>query len=324
MRSFRIAIAVLALFVPRFSVLAEPPAPAPIGQTPVVAVPLAPSPILGSAIVPVVNSGAINYATNQVTLTGSGFELLGQSPSVFFNGNPLTLVSASNTQIVATLPAGLFPGTFSVTIKQWLGLGSVAFDMTYGATGPQGPAGPPGLNGAQGPAGPPGPAGSPGPTGPAGPEGIMGNPGPQGPTGPAGPAGGFPSYSAFFNPVAASNITGVALGPAPVAVSEVELPKAGTYIISGSVTVINYGEALTAQCYFTTGAGGGQMNPPTGYSLNGGVSLVDSGGITTLPQSGFFTTKTPSVALYLFCQLNGSGSSMGEASSAILSAIQVQ
>ena len=54
---------------------------------------------------PVVNNGTINYATNRVTLNGSGFEPAKAAPVVRLNGAALIVDSFSIAQIVATLPA---------------------------------------------------------------------------------------------------------------------------------------------------------------------------------------------------------------------------
>jgi hypothetical protein len=136
-------------------------------------------PLVAFAAVPVVNSGTINYQTNQITLTGTGFEPAKTKPTVQFNGTTLAVVSFSNTQVVATLPAAVTPGTFNLTVTNSQGNG-VDFNMTYGPTGPQGPAGPAGAAGAQGPAGP---AGATGATGAQGPRGLTGAPGAPGPAG---------------------------------------------------------------------------------------------------------------------------------------------
>jgi hypothetical protein len=135
---------------------------------------LAPLCVFGAPANPVVQSGRINYTSNQVTLTGSNFQPEKNAPSVLFDGANLKVYSSSNTQIVATLPANTPAGTFRLTVKDSLG-NSSNFDLTYGATGPQGPIGP---------------AGS------AGPQGLMGNPGPAGPAGPTGPKGpaGGPTF----------------------------------------------------------------------------------------------------------------------------------
>jgi collagen triple helix repeat protein/IPT/TIG domain-containing protein len=137
------------------------------------------TPLFAVAATPVVNSGTINYSTNQITLIGSGFEPAKAKPTVAFNGSALTVATFSNTQVTATLPTGLTPGTFDLTVTNSQG-NSVTFDMTYGATGPQGPAGPAGPTGAQGPAGL---AGATGATGASGPRGLTGAPGAPGPAG---------------------------------------------------------------------------------------------------------------------------------------------
>ncbi len=111
---------------------------------------------VSASAAPTVQSGIINYLTNQITLTGTNFEPGKVKPTMLFNGATLTVASFSNTQVVATLPTGITPGTFNLTLTNSAG-NSVEFDMTYGAVGPQGPAGAAGPTGAQGPAGPAGP-----------------------------------------------------------------------------------------------------------------------------------------------------------------------
>lgn len=132
--------------------------------------------------IPVVQNGTINYLTNQITITGTNFQPAKTAPAVQFNSKAVVVNSSSNTQIVATLPAGLVPGTFSLTITNSQG-NSATFDMTYGATGPQGPAGPAGAAGATGAQGPAGPTGAIGPQGPRGLTGAPGAPGPAGANG---------------------------------------------------------------------------------------------------------------------------------------------
>jgi hypothetical protein len=137
------------------------------------------APLFAVAATPVVNSGTINYSTNQITLTGSGFQPNKAKPTIAFNGSALTVSTFSNIQVTATLPTGLTPGTFNLTVTNSQG-NSVDFNMTYGATGPQGPAGPAGPTGPQGPAGL---AGATGATGATGPRGLTGAPGAPGPAG---------------------------------------------------------------------------------------------------------------------------------------------
>jgi hypothetical protein len=104
---------------------------------------------------PVVRSAIINSATKQITIAGSSLLPTSGSPVVYLDGELLTLVSSSSTQIVATMPA-LPAGSFRLTV------GAGVFDVTNGAVGP---AGPPGATGAKGATGPAGPAGPQGPSG---------------------------------------------------------------------------------------------------------------------------------------------------------------
>lgn len=175
---------------------------------------------LAQAATPVVNSGTINYSTNQITLVGTGFEPAKTKPTVQFNGAALTVASFSNTQIVATLPTGLAAGTFNLTVTNSQG-NSVDFNLTYGATGPQGAAGPAGAAGPQGPAGA---AGATGATGATGPRGLTGAPGAPGPAGANGTSFIFldtwnPNASYAANDVVTYNgssyIAFVANGPNP-------------------------------------------------------------------------------------------------------------
>ena len=172
------------------------------------------APLFADAATPVVNSGTINYSTNQITLTGNNFQPNKAKPTVSFNGVSLTVSSSSNTQVVATLPSGLTPGTFDLTVTN-SGGNSVEFNMTYGAIGPQGPAGPTGAVGPQGPAGA---------TGAQGPRGLTGSPGAPGPAGANGIGFTFlNAYDAYSSYAANSVVTykgssyiaTVATGPNP-------------------------------------------------------------------------------------------------------------
>jgi Collagen triple helix repeat (20 copies)/IPT/TIG domain len=165
---------------------------------------LAPS-LVFAAQTPAVTSGTVNYSTNQITLTGSGFLPNKTAPTVLFNSLKATVVSDTATQIVATLPAGLSAGTFIVSVTNSQGnVGT--FEVAYGATGPQGPAGAPGP---AGPTGATGPAGATGPRGIAGAAGAPGAPGASGAQGPAGTNGtGFTFLNAFdaYATYAANNV----------------------------------------------------------------------------------------------------------------------
>ena len=93
----------------------------------------------------------INYGTNQVTINGSSFEPVKKVPSVIMNGAPLTIVSYTNSKIVASLPKNTAAGNYGIVVSNASGE-LFPFVITYGDVGPQGP---------QGPAGASGPAGQP-------------------------------------------------------------------------------------------------------------------------------------------------------------------
>jgi hypothetical protein len=165
------------------------------------------------------------------TLTINGANFGGGSPLVTLDGGiVLSVTSASATQIMVDVPAGLTAGTHLLTVlrDEQRGGGKKrkskrskrktptarslgTFDLTVGAVGPTGPQGDPGPAGPQGNIGPAGPAGAPGaqgdtgPTGApgqqgaAGPQGAMGLQGPPGATGSPGPAGpaGAPHIMSF-------------------------------------------------------------------------------------------------------------------------------
>ena len=138
-------------------------------------------------------------STTATQLTINGSDLAPGVASVLLGSyGPLTVNSQSPTQIVVTLPGGLTPGDYVLSLKiaKGRGNGDRADDgnvdesvVTIGAVGPVGPPGPigpmgvPGSTGATGPQGPVGPVGA---TGSVGPPGPQGSPGPQGPPGPSG------------------------------------------------------------------------------------------------------------------------------------------
>ncbi|MGD0885739.1 MAG: hypothetical protein ABSA46_12890 [Thermodesulfovibrionales bacterium] len=148
-----------------------------------------------AASTPTISSASINYSTNQITIKGSAFPT--SKPSVVFNGTTLTVVGTPTaTSITATLPSGVAQGTYTLTVST-----SAAFDVTYGAVGPQGP------QGATGATGPAGPQGIQGPAGPQGPIGLTGQQGPQGLQGPIGATGATGSVGPIGPPGVANGIT---------------------------------------------------------------------------------------------------------------------
>ena len=148
----------------------------------------------------VIDSASADAGLVNLTIHGNNFTKV-KSVRLWLGGTatPLPIVSLTDQVLVALLPAGVAPGTYSLALGTG-GSGGDAnivddFFVTLGGTGtagPAGPAGPQGAAGATGPAGPQGatgPAGPQGAPGPAGPQGATGPAGPQGDTGPTGPAG---------------------------------------------------------------------------------------------------------------------------------------
>lgn len=118
----------------------------------------------------IILSATVNYSTNQLTVTGAHFPA---RPHLVLNDQELTLISATDTTIIATLPAAVVstPGSYAFTMEQPRRSVIAPFIVTIGAVGPQGPiglTGPQGTQGIQGIQGPVGPQGSVGPQGPAG------------------------------------------------------------------------------------------------------------------------------------------------------------
>ncbi len=129
-----------------------------------------------AAQTPTFTNATINYSVspNLLTITGNFFSKSGGAPTVVVNGQTLTLVSWTNTTIVAKLPLNLNPGTYELTVTNSQ-LNSAVLDLAYGAIGPQGPMGLQGVMGPQGTQGPQGIQGLQGPQGPPGPPANLSN-----------------------------------------------------------------------------------------------------------------------------------------------------
>src|ERR1700719_1598194 len=116
---------------------------------------------------PDVLSTSINSAITQITIKGSGFEPSTAAPTVALGADTLVVVSFSDTQIVANLPANEPSGSYELSVTTSNGKTDTC-GVTIGTVGPTGPQGPAGAPGATGPAGPQGPTGATGPQGPQG------------------------------------------------------------------------------------------------------------------------------------------------------------
>src|SRR6266550_3974122 len=151
---------------------------------------------LSATTTPNVVTTQVNANITQLTINGSGFKPGSGAPTVILGFDTLSLVSSTDTLIVATLPTNEPSGSYdlSVTIAGG-GTKTDTFGVTIGAIGPQGPQGFTGATGPAGPQGPQGPAGAdstiPGPTGSTGPQG------PQGPAGQDGFAGVWQSGNPY-------------------------------------------------------------------------------------------------------------------------------
>jgi len=126
----------------------------------------------------VVLSTAVDRVNQTLTIQGLSFGP--EPPQVWCETSLMTVLSATDTQLVVFLPAAVPDGTHLLSVIRGTGEKDRGFfNMSVGTPG-QGPAGP------TGPAGPAGPAGPKGDTGAAGPKGDTGAAGPKGDTGAAG------------------------------------------------------------------------------------------------------------------------------------------
>jgi uncharacterized protein involved in type VI secretion and phage assembly len=98
----------------------------------------------------------------------------GDLPYVALAGEPLSIVSALPTEVVAQIPAGTEPGTYQLVVVRSSGYLPLAdaMDVTLGTAGPRGEPGEPGPSGDTGNSGPPGVPGERGLQGPAGVDGA--------------------------------------------------------------------------------------------------------------------------------------------------------
>jgi hypothetical protein len=136
----------------------------------------------------------VDYASSTLYINGEHFKN-GANPTIKLAGVPVTLRSAQDTEIAASLPANFLGavGSYLLTVSTGtLPAQNDSLVVNLGASGPRGPVGPMGPEGPKGDkgaAGPAGPKGDTGAVGPAGPKGDTGVAGPMGPQGPKGDSG---------------------------------------------------------------------------------------------------------------------------------------
>ncbi|WP_434386308.1 IPT/TIG domain-containing protein [Melittangium boletus] len=136
----------------------------------------------------------VDYVGSTLYIHGENFTN-GSNTSVKLAGTDATVLSISDTELVASLPATFLGAVGSYQLKVTTGNTPAQNDVlviTLGASGPRGPVGPQGPQGPKGNTGLQGPQGLTGATGATGPQGTKGDTGPQGipgPTGPMGPTG---------------------------------------------------------------------------------------------------------------------------------------
>lgn len=88
----------------------------------------------------VIVSARVDVTAGTLTIDGHDFDD-GQL-TVTLNGMPLVVMSVTASEIVSTLPAGLDPGTYLLTVSVGPAVTQFdSFNVTLGAVGPQGPPG---------------------------------------------------------------------------------------------------------------------------------------------------------------------------------------
>src|SRR5216684_3025522 len=94
-----------------------------------------------------IDSTSPDFSVTPAQLTISGQSLGTTKPMVTFDGLTLPVLTYTNSKIVATLPAGITPGSYLLIVVNTSTQGVFPFVSTIGAvgaTGPQGPIGPTG------------------------------------------------------------------------------------------------------------------------------------------------------------------------------------
>ncbi len=241
---------------------------------------------------------------SQLSISGSGFG--SGTPTVTLAGAPLAVLSASDTTIVAALPANTIAGSYLLTIlnakTRLLGAFTATLAPEQGAVGPAGPAGP---QGAPGPAGPPGLAGAPGPAGLKGATGAAGIAGAAGPIGSQGAAGaaGATGAAGLTGPAGSSG----AQGPAGLAGAQGPVGLQGVRGAAGAIGLPGpIGPAGTTGQQGVQGAVGAMgLQGPTGPPGAAGAS-----GPAGSPVTFFSTNLVVGTSTSEFGQTLGNGTAV--------------
>ena len=171
----------------------------------------------------VILSATVDRANDTVTLKGMNFGP--RRPYVYCETYPMTLLSATDDELIVSVPTSSLNGTYLFTVIRGNSIldrdefyvtttPPVIVEGREGPMGPAGPAGPPGTKGDTGAQGPKGDTGAQGPkgdtgaTGPQGAQGPQGATGAQGPVGPQGPQG-LQGPQGFAGPQGAPGTNGV-------------------------------------------------------------------------------------------------------------------
>jgi Collagen triple helix repeat (20 copies) len=274
--------------------------------------------LMAQGQVPMIVSATENSAGTQITIGGT---FVGTGvPRVMLANTTLTVTQSSATRITASLPAGISPGVYLLSVEilspRQTGIFTVALGQ-IGPTGPQGAVGPPGApgaTGAQGSQGATGPTGATGATGAQGPKGATGaqgapgtngangQPGSAGPTGPTGPTGATGGQIWSSNFVLPASITS---GMSSAGIVALPSGNGGTASQNVSSAVLQVPKNCTASGF--TAAQFGAINSSTTQVMlvTGSDSLIASGYING---SSLACTLTANSGAPTSCSTSGSTS----------------
>lgn len=283
-------------------------------------------------------SAVADRANETITLRGRGFGR--RTPSLMFESLPLTVLSATDTQVIAYLPATVPDGTYLFTVVRpqprqdadrghfYVAVvtpkevsGEKGENGEKGESGDPGPVGPQGDAGLAGPPGQAGPAGergpqgetgapgAPGSAGAAGAQGLIGaqgdagapgSPGLQGPSGPQGPAGA----------AGAAGMPGIPGAPGPKGDAGVS----GYEIVSVAAPVspagVNSGGQVSGVAVCPAGkraiAGGfealySQMSAASGLVASASFPLSEASWKVTMRNASGFAVSAVTVRVFAAC-----------------------